>query len=140
MSYLPPAGVVNWTRRWVLTGVIGAVVLALVILGGWQAGWWFAGQNASRQTELIQNGDSNQRALIADMTSQVANVETATAQIDAASGQQKADLEAQRLGFAAIACQDAEQVNGPLRDGLGGWVSTNCTAGTVSPSSPLEGH
>lgn len=124
--------------KWAGVGVFCLLLIASLIVGGWQAGWWFSNQNLARQTRQIQGSDSNQRALLGDLTSQVANVENATVQIDGATGQQQADLKAQRLGFARIACQDAEQITTPLRQGLGAWVKRNCTAGTVSPSSPLR--
>lgn len=138
MSEFTPASVVTSFWRWFWVGILGLALLSALILGGWQAGWWFSNHNINRQTQQIQNSDSNQRSLVSDLTSQVASVQAITSQMDAASGQQLADLHAQRLGVARIACGDAEQVNVPLRDGLGAWVRSNCLAGTVSASSALE--
>ena len=140
MSYLPPAGAVNWTKRWLVTGIILAVAAAGVLLGMWQAGWWFSNANVNRQTQQIQNSDSNQRALVSDITEKIGDVETATEQMAGATGQQLADLHAQRLGFARLACNDAAQISPSdvLGDGVPQWIRTNCTAGTISPSSPLE--
>ena len=118
--------------------VVAVILLGALILGGWQAGWWFSNQDVNRQTQQIQNSDSNQRSLQSDLTNQIANVENITTQMASATGQQLADLHAQRLGIARIACDDATQISTPLRDGLGAWVHANCLAGTVSPGSPLE--
>lgn len=139
MSDYTPAGFYRGFWKWFGVGIFCLVLLAALIVGGWQAGWWFAGQNVNRETHIIQNSDSNQRALVADITEKIGDVETATVQMDAASGQQYADLHAQRLGFARQACGDAAQLSSAdvLGDNVPQWIATNCTAGTLSPSSPL---
>jgi hypothetical protein len=89
---------------------------------------------------VIQNSDSNQRSLVSDLTAKIAQVETITVQMDAASGQQLADLHAQRLGVAGLACNDASQLSSSdvLGGGVPAWITANCLAGTVSPASSLE--
>ena len=135
-----PTSVMNQVRRWFLLVLAACLLLAGLIYGGWQAGWWFSNQNINRQTQQIQNSDSNQRALVSDLTNQIASTEAITSQMAAASGQQLADLHAQRLGVARIACGDAAQLS--TSDVLGGgvpqWIKSNCLAGTVSPGSLLE--
>ena len=135
-----PTEVITNFWRWLWVGVGALALLAVLILGGWQAGWWFSNHNINRQTQQIQNSDSNQRALVADITSQIATVESITVQMAGASGQQLADLHAQRLGVARVACGDAAQLS--ASDVLGGgvpqWIKANCLAGTVSPGSSLE--
>jgi hypothetical protein len=138
MSDFTPAGVVMSFWRWFWVGIGALALIGVFTLGMWQAGWWFSNANINRQTQQIQNSDSNQRALVSDLTTKVGDVGSITVQMDAASGQQLADLHAQRIGEANIACQDAEQVNVPLRQGLGAWVKSNCLAGTVSPGSSLR--
>ena len=135
-----PTGVVVAGFRWMWVAIIGfaAVLVAVTVL--WQIGWIFSNANVNRQTQQIQNSDSSQRSLVSDLTSQIANVEGITSQMAAASGQQLADLRAQRLGVARIACQDAAQLSGSdvLGDGVPQWIKSNCLAGTVSPGSSLE--
>lgn len=140
MSEITPASVMSGFWRWFGVGLFALVLLSALILGGWQAGWWFSNQDVNRQTAQIQNSDSNQRALVADLLSQISNVENATVQMDGASGQQRADLHAQRLGFARLACADAAQISSAtvLRAGAPAWIKANCLAGTVSPGSSLE--
>lgn len=137
---ISPRAVRRGAIRWAPTAIIGLILLGGLVLGMWQAGWWFSNHNINRQTQQIQNSDSNQRALIADITEKIGDVATATEQMDSATGQQYADLHAQRLGFARIACGDAAQLSASdvLGDGVPQWIRSNCTAGTVSPSSPLE--
>ena len=140
MDDITPAGVMIGFWRWFWVAVLGCVLLGAVIVGLWQVGWIFSNANVNRQTQQIQNYDSNQRALVSDLTNQIASTEAITSQMAAASGQQLADLHAQRLGVARIACGDAAQLS--TSDVLGGgvpqWIKSNCLAGTVSPGSPLE--
>lgn len=139
MSDYGPSDFYRTFWKWAGAGIFCLALVAALIVGGWQAGWWFAGQNVNRETHLIQGSDSNQRALVADITEKIGDVATATVQMDAASGQQYADLHAQRLGFARQACGDAAQLSSAdvLGDNVPQWIAANCTAGTLSPSSPL---
>ena len=139
-----PTDVMRGTWRWFPAAV--TVIIAILILGGlttlvcWQAGWWFAAHNATRQYEVTQNGVSNQDTLRAQITTQLAGVTSLTTQI-AEAGSDPAEvsaLKAQRAAIAGIACSDAGQVSGvPLPAQQAQWVSTNCSAGSVSPGSPL---
>ena len=140
MDDITPASVMIGFWRWFWVAVLGCALLGGVIVGLWQVGWIFSNANVNRQTQQIQNSDSNQRALVSDLTNQIASTEAITSQMAAASGQQLADLHAQRLGVARIACGDAAQLS--TSDVLGGgvpqWIKSNCLAGTVSPGSSLE--
>lgn len=139
-----PNHVYRETGRWF--GPVVFVLAVLLVLGGgltlacWQMGWWFASHNATRQYQMIQNGDSNQSTLRAQITTQLANVTTITTQI-AAAGSDTAEvsaLKAQRAAIAGIACSDAAQITGvPLPAQQAQWVSINCSDGSVSPGSSL---
>jgi hypothetical protein len=137
---ITPTEVVSAFWRWFWVGVAGAVLLGGVILIGWQANWWFASHDATRQAELTQNGYANQSTLRAQVTSQLAAAGTITTQIAAAGGDTSliTALRAQRADIAGIVCADAAQISGtPLPAGQAQWVAANCTDGTVSPNSPL---
>jgi hypothetical protein len=142
MSNYTPAGVITTFWKWFWVGVLALVLLGGLTLGMWQAGWWFSNHDIGRQTQQIQNSDSNQRSLVSDITNQIASVDDITTQMAGTAGQQLADLHAQRLGVARIACNDAAQLSSAdvLGGGVPQWIRANCTAGTVSPSSPLEGN
>jgi hypothetical protein len=139
-----PKDVYRETGRWFGPALI--VALAVVIIGlvvtlvCWQAGWWFAQHNATRQYQLTQNGVSNQDTLRAQVTSKLAEVATITTQI-AEAGNDQAEvtaLKAQRAAIAGIVCSDAAQVTGvPLPTQQAQWAAVNCSDGTVSPGSPL---
>lgn len=145
MSYngITPKDVYRETGRWFGPAlIVGLAVLALaLILGlvGWQAGWWFAAHNATRQAEITQNGYSNQTTLRQQVTAKLADVATITTQIAATKDSgEVAALKAQRAAIAGIACSDAAQITGtPLPADQAAWVASNCSAGSVSPSSSL---
>jgi hypothetical protein len=140
VSEITPAGVMAGFWKWsgVIIGALG--LAALLIIGGKHFGWWLQAQDINHQTQNIQNSDSNQRSLVSDLTAKIGQVEQVTVQMDAASGQQLADLHAERLGIANVACNDAAQLSGSdvLAQCVPAWIRANCLAGSVSPSSALE--
>jgi hypothetical protein len=132
---ITPASVMAGFWRWFGVGVLALALLAALIVGGWRAGWWFAAQNATRQSELIQNGYSNQSTLRQQVTAQLANVNQITVQI-AAHPSLAGPLKAQRASVAATVCQDASEITGtPLPAQQAQWVAGNCSAGSLRPGS-----
>lgn len=139
MSYeFTPGNVANTFWRWFWIGVGALALLSLLIVGGWQAGWWFTNQNINREAHAIRNGYSNQQTLREQITAQIANVDTLTTQIAATKDANLTSaLKAQRMAVAGIACQDAAGVTGdPLPAQQAQWVTVNCAAGAVRPGSP----
>jgi len=136
---MTPAEVAIGFWRWFWVGIAGVVIVAGIVIGGWQANWWFASHNVNRQTRLLHNSYSYQSAEQSDLAQKISDVLTETTQMAALSpaSQQYADLHAQRLGEANLACADASQITAIPADETG-WVRANCQAGSVSPSSPLE--
>jgi len=124
--------------RWFWVGLGALAVIGAFVLLMWQAGWWFAGQDAGRQAHLIRNGYSNQQTLREQITSQIANVDTIRTQIAATNDAGLISaLKAQRAAIAATVCQDASEVTGdPLPAQQAQWATTNCQAGVVRPGSP----
>lgn len=136
------AAVAFWRWFWVVLSMLIAVLAVAggVILAGWAAGWWFTGQNATRQAEVTQNGYSNQTTLRQQITSQLATVTSITTQIAEAGGGQStaAPLKAQRMAVASIVCSDAAEITGtPLPADQAQWTAANCSDGSVSPQSPI---
>jgi type V secretory pathway adhesin AidA len=144
MSDARPSDVYRETGRWfgpVLFAGLAVLAIGLILtVVGWQAHWWFASHDATRQYQLTQNGTSNQDTLRAQITTQLANVATITTQI-AAAGSDPAEVSAlkpQRAAVAGIACSDAAQITGvPIPAQQAQWVTVNCSDGSVSPGSTL---
>jgi hypothetical protein len=130
----------KWAPVVTVLGCLAVLVIAAIVLVGWQVGWWFSNQNVNRQAHQTQNGYSNQTTLHQQVTQNIATVTSLTTQIDqAGSAQQAADLKAQRAAVAGTACEEASEVSSadPLPVGQQQWASANCSAGVVSPNSPL---
>jgi hypothetical protein len=130
----------RWAPAVLVIGVLAVLVGAAICLVGWKIDGWFTNASANRQAHQTQNGYSNQTTLHQQVTANIATVTSLTTQIDgAASGQQAADLKAQRMAIAGTACEDAAQVStaDPLPAQQQQWVVTNCANGSVSPSSAL---
>lgn len=136
---MTPAGVAFQFGRWFWVGVGALILIGALTLGGWQAGWWFASHNVNRQTYLLHHSYSYQSSEQADLSQKIGDILSETTQMAAISqgSQQYADLHAQRLGEANLACQDAAQIDS-IPAAESSWVSANCLAGSVNPSSPLE--
>lgn len=140
MYDMTPGDVARGFGRWLWVGIAGLVLLGGLIVVGWQAKWWFASHDATRQYQVTQEGVSNQDTLRAQITSRLADVTTITTQI-AEAGTDSAEASAlkdQRAAVAGIACSDAAQITGiPLPADQAQWTAVNCSDGTVSPSSTL---
>lgn len=121
----------------IIGGLLALSIIAGVIIGGWQAGWWLRNQNTSREAHMIRNGYSNQQTLREQITQQIGNVDTITTQIAGTHDPNLISaLKAQRAAVAAIVCQDAAEVTGdPLPAQQAKWAAMNCQAGNVRPGS-----
>lgn len=139
MDDITPGAVMSGFWRWFGTGVFALIVIGALILGGWQAGWWFSNQNVTRLNRQIQNGAPNQETLRAQITDKIGVVQQITVQIENPQNKpMAAALRAQRASVAGIACADAAQITGvPLRGQQAAWVAANCEDGNVKPTSPL---
>jgi hypothetical protein len=138
-----PAGVIRETWRWLPAAVVVTVAVLLlagiVTFVGWQANWWFASHNATRQAENTQNGYSNQTTLRQQVTANFATLATIGTQVAAnrADASLVTALDVQRAATAATICSDAAQVSGtPLPAQQAAWVTANCSDGTLSANSP----
>lgn len=135
-----PAQTAVYFWRWFWAGIVALAIMSGVVLGGWQAGWWFSDHNATRQAEQTQNGYSNQVTLRQQISAKLADIDAETTQIAAADGNASliAALKAQRAAEAQIACADAAEISGiPLEAQQSRWVAANCQAGVLSPGSSL---
>lgn len=141
MSGYSPADFYTHFWRWFGVALFCLAVIAGLVVGGWQAGWWFTNQNVNRESHMIRNGFANQQTLREQITTQIGNVDTITVEIAQVSGNaaEIGALEAQRIAVVNIACQDASQVTGdPLPSQQAAWVAKNCLAGVIRPGSPYD--
>lgn len=115
----------------ILASLGALVLLGALILGGWQAGWWFKQHNLNRQNHLNRSSYGNQQTLRDEITKKLSAVIDLDVQI-VSNPVNKAQLVAQRHAVANIVCSDAEQVTGDTLpfDQLQ-WVNQNCVMGSA---------
>jgi len=123
-----PHKVMRETGRWFPAAVVAAVAVValglIVTLVCWQAGWWFAAHNVSRQNQLYQGSYAVQQADTDAM-------QRAIGAIPSAADKAQANADAQE------ACSYAAKIT-IMPPGDKGWVAQNCLAGAVAPGSPYS--
>jgi hypothetical protein len=133
--------------KWAGTGiglcVLGVVAIGALVIGGWQANWWFASHNATRSYQVQQEGVNNQDTTRANITQWFGNLTQENVQLTEAQtakplnptlvGQIKIELAAQ----ADDICAAAENISGvPLPADQAKFVTVNCQDGVVISTSP----
>jgi len=133
-----PASVFTGFWKWFGVGVFALAIGAAVVLGGWRAHWWFAGQNSTRQAHLVQNNYNTQEGYITAITNDVSQLDGVVAQEPGAPNQ--ADLRTEAIGIGNQACLEASYLTGsvPLQPSMKAWIAANCDAGAVSLASPIR--
>lgn len=121
-----------------ITGLVVVAVFALVVLVGWQAGWWFRTQDTNRQAQLDKQGIGYQLPLQTQIGDEIGQVLALNTQLASSSGSDVGVLDAQRKGTVVTICRQAAQVNPatPLSGDQAQFVADNCYAGTIKPGSP----
>lgn len=100
-------------------GLLAVVVLAGLILGGWQAGWWFTQQNVNRRAHVYRQSYEAQQTLRDEITQHL-------------SDWQGIKVQSQSLAVADMICGEAAKVTGdPLPADQAAWVAANCQYGSA---------
>ena len=126
-----------------IAAVVSFLVIGVIVLVGWQAGWWFQVQNAKRQGQIInieghniRNGYSNQQTLRDEITANEQNVSQATGELPFVTKDQRGGIELQRKYEVNTICADAAQVTGdPLDSPQASFVNQNCSDGSIKTTS-----
>ena len=110
-------------------------VIAAVVVGGWQAGWWFTAQNVQKQAHINRTSYEAQKTyrdkIVADQTT----IATITAQIadPSTTTDQKQALTAQRTAVVNEVCQVATNLTASdLPTVIVTFVTSNCPEGTLA--------
>lgn len=114
-------------------GTVAGLALATgVILGGWEAGWWFTTQNANRDAHVRRSTYGYQQTLRDQIVKGIGDVTDLDRQVAQATGDGKTTLTAQRRAVANQVCAQAAQVTGdPLPADQASWVQDNCVMGSA---------
>lgn len=137
-----PTGVIRGTWRWFPAAVV--VTVAVLLLGGgitlvgWQANWWFASHNVTRQAHLVQNNYATQEGYLSAISNDVAQLDGVIA--EESGSPDAAALRAQAIGIGNQACLEASYLTGsvPVPAEMQAWINGNCDAGAVSLTSPIR--
>jgi len=142
MSYRPGDSIVRDGIGAALAVIVGLVVVALIVVGGWQAGWWFQTENTNRQAQLDKQGVGYQVPLQNQIGDEIGQVLTLNRLLAGEMGNPTLiGLDsASRKSLVTRVCQQAAQVNPatPLAADQAAFVTQNCYAGTIAPSSPYN--
>lgn len=128
-----------------IVAVCAIVLAGAVVVGGWQAGWWFTTQNAHRQGQIrniqahsIQSGYAAQSGLLSDFGNKYTEIQGIAVQIQQAPAAQRQALIDQRLAIANQMCADAAQISISIGPANRAWVKKNCSGSAVSAGSSLR--
>lgn len=108
----------------------GLLAIAVVVVGGWRANWWFKEQNVERQAHIYRKSYANQERLREDAAEKIADVRAIEVQVAELGGGEPAvakPLEAQAEAIAEIACRDIAQVT-ETEPELEAFAATSCAA------------
>lgn len=117
-------------------------LVGIVIVAGWQAGWWFQTENTNRQAQLDRNGYGFQKPLQDQIGAEIGQVLQLNRTL--AGEMNNPNLvgpdAATRKDIVTTVCRQAAQVNPatPLATDQAVFVSQNCFAGTIAPASPYN--
>jgi hypothetical protein len=117
--------------------IVFLLVVAGVVVGAWQAGWWFQTKDIQRQSNVIRLNYATQESYLSELSQYIGTIDGIESEEAQTSGTQLADLQAQALSTGNQACALVPQLSISLGADQS-WVSANCQAGAVSPGSPLR--
>jgi hypothetical protein len=135
---ITPTRVFLGLGRWAWLGVIGFLVIAGIVVGGWQASWWFSSQNATKNYQVTQNGVSNQDTLRTNIQTGFNTLLHEEVEVGAnrTNTSLAESIQVEAASEATTLCGWANQVTGvPLPPQQATWAAQNCTDGALSPSS-----
>ena len=101
--------------RGALWTLVALGIIAGLVIGGWQLGWWIKGASVNRNARILQHNDGRQTAYI----DQVRHLETDLRAIDsqiALSPDQAATLRAQQSAERDQLCAAAGGIDSPPAD------------------------
>jgi hypothetical protein len=129
----------------VVAAVVGGVlIIAIVAIGGWKLNWWLSNSAANHQTQITNNGVSNQSGIqtaISQKLDDVAGLNVSILQASAAKEPTVVSaLDSQRVHLVEEVCNlSAELTKGGYANPAGAkWVTLNCAAGTIRAGSPYD--
>lgn len=110
----------------IAVSLVGLVVLAAIVFGLWEAGWWFRGQDAQRNGQVSQDSYGYQEAHKDQLANEISSIKGIDSQLASIKDpNQLATLEAQRRAELNEACRTSDQIQ-QLPNDQALWVGQNC--------------
>lgn len=107
--------------------VLGFFLLVGLIIGGWQAGWWFKEADVNRQSHVNRSSYGFQQAHEDELAHQITDITNIASQIadPTTSPDQRVALGAQRKAEINEACRSFDQITDPTPSHAA-WGAQNC--------------
>lgn len=117
----------------------GVIVIAAIVIGGWQAHWWFAQANVNRTDKVTQQGYANQSALQAMVSNEFSDITSEQADERQTPANKPFD-QPQIISTAGKICFQLPQfAPGYSTDPQWrSWEHANCADGALSATSALR--
>lgn len=127
------------TLAWFFGILAALAVVAAVVVGGWNAGWWFTTQNTNRYDRTVQQGYANQSALSAQVTAEFSYIAKEQADEQQTPGNKSFD-QPQIITQAGQICQQLPQFapGYTIDPQWRSWEHANCADGALSTTSALR--
>lgn len=108
-----------------LWAVLAAIVIVLVVVGGYLGGWWLKTDVTNRNSKLVRGSFEQQTTYRDEMIRRISDVQSIDLQI-AQSPELRPQLEAQRRAIVNIVCRDNTHIQGGLDNSIAAFVSKEC--------------
>lgn len=118
------------TLGWLGAALLAVAVIAGIVFGGWQLGWWFKTQNTNREAHLQRNSYAFQQTMRENVMKGIADYrsyDTQIAEIPSAAPQ----LQAQQHAELETTCQQGAQLTGDVDPSITVFLTTYCDAGAA---------
>lgn len=120
---------INYLIGWGIGILISLALIAGVVIGGWQLGWWFKAQNTNRTTNIQRHSNQYVTSYITAVDQDIDSIRSIDVQMADPSytPAQKSGLQGERIAIVNDACHKANLI--PANDvpqDIATFMSTDC--------------
>jgi len=105
-------------------------VISGVVIGGWEAGWWFRQQDTTRTTDMIRHSVSAQNSYVDDVENSLTQLKALGVQLDDPNldPAQKPGLEGEKTAIINQTCIVARKIDpSEMQPDIAQFLATDCT-------------
>lgn len=113
----------------ILGSIVAFVLVCVLVVVGWQVGWWFKNQNVNRQALIFQNSYGTQSALIGELNQEIQQFDGIQVQVASPQtpGSEKSALVSQEQGIINQACPQVGQISIRVPTNIRSWANVYCS-------------